>query len=227
MPAHAIDKPPSGPDWLHEIKHDGYRLLVRKRDSRVRMFTRRGFDCTHKLPPISDALAAPRAKSITIDGEAVWCDPKTGLAIIDKLHSQANNDAVFLYAFDLLELDGIDWRDEPLEARKTVLAALLSRARPGLRFNAHLFEDGAIVFRHAASSAPKASCPTGATCFTVPAAARAGSRLGIRRARRCTGSRPGRGDGRPRSLPPVSRFWRPNQIGGCAYRELRRRDSRC
>jgi bifunctional non-homologous end joining protein LigD len=71
------------------------------------------------------------------------------LAIFDKLHSQANNDAVFLYAFDLLELDGIDWRDEPLEARKTVLAALLSRARAGLRFNAHLFEDGAIVFCHA------------------------------------------------------------------------------
>jgi bifunctional non-homologous end joining protein LigD len=124
-------------------------LSVRKRDSRVRLFTRRGFDWTHKFPLIADATAALRAKSITIDGEAVWCDPKTGLAIFDKLHSQANNGAVFLYAFDLLELDGIDWRDEPLEARKTVLAALLSRARAGLRFNAHLFEDGAIVFRHA------------------------------------------------------------------------------
>jgi bifunctional non-homologous end joining protein LigD len=144
-----VDKPPSGPEWLHEIKHDGYRLLVRKRDGRVRLFTRGGFDWTHKFPLITDALAALRAHSIMIDGEAVWCDPKTGLAIFDKLQSQANNDAVFLYAFDLLELDGIDWRTEPLEARKTVLAALLSRARAGLRFNGHLAEDGTIVFRHA------------------------------------------------------------------------------
>jgi bifunctional non-homologous end joining protein LigD len=104
-----VDKPPSGPEWLHEIKHDGYRLVVRKRDGRVRLFTRRGFDWTQKFPMIADALAALGARSITIDGEAVWCDPKTGLAVFDKLHSQANNDAVFLYAFDFLELDGVDW----------------------------------------------------------------------------------------------------------------------
>jgi bifunctional non-homologous end joining protein LigD len=144
-----VDKPPVSQKWIHEIKHDGYRMIVRKRDSRVRLFTRRGYDWTHKFPLIAETLLALRATSLTIDGEAVWCDPKSGLTVFDKLHGQAHNDAVVLYAFDLLEFDGKDWRDEPLDARKRALAAILGRAGSGIRFNAHLAEDGSIVFRHA------------------------------------------------------------------------------
>jgi bifunctional non-homologous end joining protein LigD len=64
-------------------------MIVRKRDDRLRLFTRRGFDWTHKFPMIVEALAALKARSVTIDGEAVWCEPKTGLSVFDKLHSQA------------------------------------------------------------------------------------------------------------------------------------------
>ena len=67
-------KPPVGPQWIHEIKHDGYRLIARKRDGRVRLFTRNGFDWTERYPRISAAVASLRTASATIDGEAVWCD---------------------------------------------------------------------------------------------------------------------------------------------------------
>jgi bifunctional non-homologous end joining protein LigD len=69
---------------VHEIKHDGYRLIVRKDGSRVRMFTRRGFDWTDRYPAIRVALKMVRVSSVTIDGEAVWC-AKGGLSDFDKL----------------------------------------------------------------------------------------------------------------------------------------------
>ena len=67
-------KPPAGPQWIHEIKHEGYRLIARKPDGRVRLFTRKGFDWTGRYPRISAAVAALRTASATIDGEAVWRD---------------------------------------------------------------------------------------------------------------------------------------------------------
>src|SRR5450432_538956 len=88
-------KPPVGPQWIHEIKHDGYRLIARKRDGRVRLFTRNGFDWSDRYPRISAAVAALRTASATIDGEAVWCDGE-GLAIFDKLHSRAHDGEVTL-----------------------------------------------------------------------------------------------------------------------------------
>jgi bifunctional non-homologous end joining protein LigD len=93
-------KAPIGLAWIHEIKHDGYRLLVRKDGCRVRLFTRRGFDWSGKYPVIMAALHSLRVRSATIDGEAVYCGQE-GMSDFDKLHSQAYNEDVFLYAFDL------------------------------------------------------------------------------------------------------------------------------
>jgi bifunctional non-homologous end joining protein LigD len=70
IPARAT-KPPVGPQWIHESKHDGYRLIVHKRDGRVRLFTRRGFGWSERYPCIWKAVAALRTASATIDGEAV------------------------------------------------------------------------------------------------------------------------------------------------------------
>ena len=64
---------PVGRDWVHEIKHDGYRLMVRRQGGRVRLFTRRGFDWSHRFPLIVEAAGALRVNSISIDGEAVVC----------------------------------------------------------------------------------------------------------------------------------------------------------
>jgi bifunctional non-homologous end joining protein LigD len=141
-------KPPTGPQWLHEIKHDGYRLIARKTAGRVRLFTRRGYDWTDRYPRIVEAVAALLAGSATIDGEAVYCDA-TGLSIFDALHSRRHDDRVLLYAFDLLEVDGADFRPQPLHARKARLEKLLARAPAGIQYNEHVEGDGAVVFAHA------------------------------------------------------------------------------
>jgi ATP-dependent DNA ligase len=141
-------KPPVGPQWIHEIKHDGYRLMARKQGGRVRLFTRRGFDWTDRYPLIREAVAALPPASATIDGEAVCCDA-AGVAVFDKLHGRAHDDQAFLYAFDVLELDGEDWRPRPLADRKARLQQLLGNPQAGLQYSEHLEGDGAAIFAHA------------------------------------------------------------------------------
>ena len=139
---------PLGPLWIHEIKHDGYRLLVRKSGERVRIFTRRGADWTHRFPLIVEAANKIKAKSFHLDGEGVVCDGD-GLAVFDLLHSKANDERVFLYAFDLLELNGADVRRWALDDRKDRLAKLLQHSARGIVLNQHIDGDGAMVFKHA------------------------------------------------------------------------------
>jgi bifunctional non-homologous end joining protein LigD len=136
---------PAGRDWVHEIKHDGYRLMVRRQGARVRLFTRRGFDWSHRFPLIVEAAGSLRVSSISIDGEAVVCGDD-GVSDFDRLHSQGWDGAVFLYAFDVLEIDGDDLRQEPLERRKARLEKVLARAGAGIQFNEHADLDGATVF---------------------------------------------------------------------------------
>jgi bifunctional non-homologous end joining protein LigD len=141
-------KPPSGPDWVHEIKHDGYRLVVRRDGEAVRLFARRGHDWTDRYPAIVAAAATVRAKSFTLDGEAVVVGAD-GIAVFDSLHRRHKVMDARLYAFDLLELNGKDQRPLPLGERKAKLARLLARAPSGIVFNEHTDEEGASVFRHA------------------------------------------------------------------------------
>jgi bifunctional non-homologous end joining protein LigD len=123
-------KPPSGPDWVHEIKHDGYRLVVRRDRKIVQLFTRRGNDWTDRYPAIAAAAAKLRARSFTIDGEAVVTGPD-GIAVFDALHRRRRATNAMLYAFDLLELNGKDLRPLPLGERKAKLAKLLVRSSAG------------------------------------------------------------------------------------------------
>jgi bifunctional non-homologous end joining protein LigD len=78
----------------------------------------------------------------------VACDDN-GLAVFERLRSKGAGRRAFLYAFDLLELDGADLRREPFETRKATLASLLRGCLPGLRLNEHLAQPGDLVFRHA------------------------------------------------------------------------------
>ena len=81
VPAQPIraSKPPPGPDWVHEIKHDGYRLIVRRDGPTVRLYTRNAYDRTARLSVIAAAAARMKAKSFTIDGEAgSWHQPSWG-----------------------------------------------------------------------------------------------------------------------------------------------------
>jgi bifunctional non-homologous end joining protein LigD len=102
-------KPPAGAGWLHEIKHDGFRMLVRRDAAGVRLFTRNGHDWTGRFPLIARAALSLKAASCLIDGEAVACD-NDGLPVFEKLRSRRADAHVFLSAFDLLELDGRDLR---------------------------------------------------------------------------------------------------------------------
>src|SRR5262252_5193215 len=100
-------EPPRGPDWLHEIKFDGYRRPYPPGRNGPRLFTRRGYNWTHRFPAIVSAANAVRAKSFLIDGEAVWCD-ENGLPVFNRLRQRQYEPAVFLYAFDLIHLNGRD-----------------------------------------------------------------------------------------------------------------------
>jgi bifunctional non-homologous end joining protein LigD len=144
------DRPPSGRDWIHEIKLDSFRMIVRRDPAGVRLLTRNGHDWTGRFPLIAQAAGALRARSFLIDGEAVACDGD-GLPVFDRLRYRRQDGRVFLYAFDLLALNGRDMRREPLEVRKRALAAvLLKKAMTGIHFNEHCDDLPAdVVFRHA------------------------------------------------------------------------------
>jgi ATP-dependent DNA ligase len=111
-------KGPAGKDWLHEIKHDGYRMIV-QRDGKL--FTKNGHDWTHRYPLIVESALRNRPSSLLIDGEAVLLGVD-GVSDFDGLHSRRHDDEVQLYAFDALALDGEDLRTLPLHLRKNNLA---------------------------------------------------------------------------------------------------------
>ena len=143
------EKPPSGVSWIHEIKHDGYRLMARRDTVGIRLLTRRGNDWADRYPLIVEAVSHLNVRSCLIDGEVVCCD-ESGLAIFATLRQRRNEARAFLFAFDLLELDGTDMRREPIEVRKATRASILRKSRPGVRLNEHLeHPDGALVFAHA------------------------------------------------------------------------------
>jgi hypothetical protein len=81
------DKPPSGPDWVHEIKHDGYRLMARRDPVGIRLLTRNGYDWAPRYPLIVAAVNALKVRSCLIDGEAIACDDN-GLSVFELLREK-------------------------------------------------------------------------------------------------------------------------------------------
>jgi bifunctional non-homologous end joining protein LigD len=142
------DKLPSGGEWLHEIKHDGFRVIARKNGAQVRLYSRPGNDLTHRFPMIVETLARLRSRSCIIDGEAVACDAN-GVTSFNRVRYRRYDESIFLYAFDLIELNGDDLRRHPLEGRKATLEIVLAEVGVGIRFNEHMEGDGKTVFRHA------------------------------------------------------------------------------
>ena len=146
------DLVPSGPQWVHEIKHDGYRFICRRDGDRVRVFSRRGNDYSERVPKIAEALAALRVKSVTLDGEGVVCDPDdvTDFDFLRAALGRQGSRRAFLYAFDLLELDGRDLRSRRWDERRKALTKLLRKAGDGIRLSEHLaITDGNTIFQHA------------------------------------------------------------------------------
>jgi bifunctional non-homologous end joining protein LigD len=113
----AAKVPPSGAGWLHEIKHDGMRIMARRDSAGVRLITRNGNDFTSRFPFIAMAVSKLPVRSCLIDGEAIVCD-EGGLAVFDLIRGHGSKASAVLCAFDLLELDGKDLRRQPIEIRK-------------------------------------------------------------------------------------------------------------
>jgi bifunctional non-homologous end joining protein LigD len=141
-------QPPAGPGWIHEIKHDGFRVLARRDGRGVRLFSRNGYNLTARFPKIAAAVASLAVRSCVIDGEAIVVD-RHGLSVFDALRYRLRDHAAVLCAFDLIELDGEDLRWARLEDRKHTLADLLRGTDDGIAFNRHFDGDGEIIFRHA------------------------------------------------------------------------------
>jgi bifunctional non-homologous end joining protein LigD len=139
--------PPSGRDWLHEIKFDGYRALVASASGRARLYTRSGLDWTDRFPHIAEAVAQLPMRSVLVDGEIVATD-EHGRSDFGRLQEalDGHSDLLIYYLFDLLEIDGADVAKAPLIERKARLAELLREAPAALRYSDHLAGDGPRFF---------------------------------------------------------------------------------
>ncbi|HEY1261277.1 MAG TPA: DNA ligase D [Stellaceae bacterium] len=150
--AKLADRPPDGPDWLHEIKYDGYRLLGRIDKGAVRLVTRNGLDWTAKFPALAERLAALPVETAVIDGEivALNADGTTTFAGLQDKISTGHTDALIFYAFDLLYQDGWDLTSAPLEDRKAALAGIVPPDSAGMvRYSDHQAGDGPAFFAEA------------------------------------------------------------------------------
>jgi bifunctional non-homologous end joining protein LigD len=147
------DTAPSGPDWLHEIKFDGYRIEARLEDGDVRLLTRKQQNWTHRFPPVAAAVAALSAETALLDGEIVVEDEQ-GISNFSLLQTDLKDgriDRFVYYVFDLLYLDGRDFTGEPLTARKAALADLLAGHGKNdvIRYTDDTGESGPAILRHA------------------------------------------------------------------------------
>ncbi len=145
---------PEGDGWLHEIKYDGYRLLVRIDDGEVRLITRSGLDWTGKFPALARRLAELPVDTALIDGELVHLEPEgtTSFAGLQDAISSGRTDALNFFAFDLLYRDGWDLTGAGLEDRKAALAEIIPpRGQGMLRYSDHQIGRGPAFLAQACS----------------------------------------------------------------------------
>lgn len=150
-----VPRPPVGPEWIYEIKWDGYRLAVHLDGDRVRVLTRGGHDWTTRFAHIADEARQLGHKTIILDGEAVVLDEKGRSdfgALQNSLGGRSGSrfarEAVF-YAFDLLYLDGRDLKNERLSERRIVLEKLLQKRQGAIRLSETIEADANLLFERA------------------------------------------------------------------------------
>jgi bifunctional non-homologous end joining protein LigD len=141
-------RPPCGPEWLHEIKHDGFPILAYRQGNTVRLLTRKGYDLADRFTAAVLAIKALPVGSCVIDGEAIACE-ENGLSNFEMIRWRRHGNRVVLCAFDILYLDDEDLRGHPIEQRKSVLAQLLRRAPNGIVLSQIFYGDGAVIYQNA------------------------------------------------------------------------------
>lgn len=140
------DRPPTGPKWIHEIKHDGYRIQARVDGARARLLTRKGLDWSERFPNIVPIVTRLGVKQAVFDGEIVVEDD-SGVSNLNNLHAELRSgrtDRFTYFVFDLMHLNGFDLTRVPLIERKALLQSILAGLAPGcpVRYSEHLDADG-------------------------------------------------------------------------------------
>jgi bifunctional non-homologous end joining protein LigD len=151
------ESPPSGEEWLHEIKFDGYRFLARIKNGKVQLLTRNGKDWTAKFPSVAKALSKLKADTAIIDGEMVVLDNegRSDFQSLQALLKDKETQQPVYFAFDLPFCNGFDLRNVPLIERKQQLEHLLDQSKLGttIRFSEHVRGNGAAVIDKACGMA--------------------------------------------------------------------------
>ncbi|HLX28936.1 MAG TPA: DNA ligase D [Casimicrobiaceae bacterium] len=145
-----VERPPSGDQWLHEIKYDGYRMLARVADGKCRIVSRTGKDWTASFPTIADATARLPIAAAWIDGEIVVMDAKgrTSFQALQNVLSEGASGKLVYCVFDLPYVNGYDLRDVPLETRKSLLAKI-GASGALIRYSDHVKGNGPDFFGEA------------------------------------------------------------------------------
>jgi bifunctional non-homologous end joining protein LigD len=135
-----VQAPPAGPDWWHEIKYDGYRILAFVENGRVRLRTRGGLDWTHKFPLIARELGKLKVKSAVMDGETGVTDARgtTDFSSLQAALTEGKTEKIEAWFFDLLHLDGKDYAAKPLKLRKEALEKILPKKNAHIHYSAHV-----------------------------------------------------------------------------------------
>lgn len=125
--ARVVTSVPSGVDWRHEIKLDGYRIIAVKKDGVVKLHTRNGHDWTDRFGDLAAELSTRISGDFVIDGEAVVFDGKgrTDFGGLQEALKSSSSEIIFV-AFDLLHLEGKNLRELPLSERASRLSTLVS-----------------------------------------------------------------------------------------------------
>ena len=132
-----VETAPSGPQWLHEIKLDGFRMAARIERGQARLLTRTGLDWSAKYPSVLTALAAVRAKTAYLDGElcGVGEDGLPSFAETQAATDGARGVRLVFYAFDLLHLDGRDTAACRLSSARRCLSRSWPISRPAVQWS--------------------------------------------------------------------------------------------
>ena len=143
---------PTGDQWLHEIKYDGYRMFCHVRNRAARFTSRNGNDWTDKLPRLAELLANLAVDQAIFDGEvvAMAADGTTDFQALQNTIGRGSDRRLRYYVFDLLYLDGYDLTGACLAERKQLLRQLIPvKENSQLQFSEHILGDGPTVFQHA------------------------------------------------------------------------------
>ncbi len=146
-----VERPPDGAGWLHELKHDGYRFLIRRAGERVQIFSRNGNDWTKRFPFLVTAASKLKSDNFTIDGEACVLNEK-GVSNVSRLQdaiARGDDSIICYFAFDCIRVDGEDTASLPLIDRKERLKRLLVSRSRRIVFSDHVEGDGTKVLEHA------------------------------------------------------------------------------